>query len=49
MVTLFLGFLVGRRLLDHVPERLFRIVLKVILTLLALRLMWVAARGANLF
>lgn len=38
----------GRRTLDHVPERLFRSVFKVILTLLALRLLWVAAHEAGL-
>jgi hypothetical protein len=36
-------------MLDRVPERLFRIVLKTILTLLALRLLWVAARAAEIF
>ena len=39
----------GRQTLDHVPERLFRIVFRIILTLLALRLLWVAAREANIF
>jgi uncharacterized membrane protein YfcA len=45
----FAGNLAGRRTLDHVPEHVFRIVFRVILTLLALRLMWVAAREAGLF
>jgi hypothetical protein len=30
-------------------EDLFRVVLKVLLTALALRLLWVAARGSGLF
>lgn len=40
---------IGRMVLDRVPERLFRSVFRVILTLLALRLLWVAAREAGLF
>ena len=47
--TTFLATWLGRKTLDRVPERLFRIVLKVILTLLALRLLWVAARAAEIF
>lgn len=39
----------GRLALDHVPEKFFRTVFKFILTLLALRLFWVAAREAGLF
>ena len=38
----------GRMALDHVPERLFRSVFRFILTGLALRLLWVAAREAGL-
>lgn len=37
----------GRLALDHVPERLFRTMFRVILTVLALRLLWVAAREAG--
>lgn len=40
------GNLVGRRILDKVPEHLFRVVLKVLLTVLALRLLWIAAANA---
>lgn len=40
---------VGRKALDHVPEKLFRTVFRVILTLLAIRLLFVAARQAGLF
>lgn len=47
--TTFLATWLGRMMLDRVPERLFRIVLKTILTLLALRLLWVAARAAEIF
>lgn len=39
---------VGRFALDHVPEKFFRTVFRVILTLLAIRLMWVAGRAASL-
>ncbi len=39
------GTLVGRLLLGHLPERLFRRVLVVVLTLLALRLLWSACSG----
>jgi hypothetical protein len=34
--------------LDHVPEKIFRTVFRFILTLLALRLLWVAAREAGI-
>jgi uncharacterized membrane protein YfcA len=47
--TTVLATLAGRKALDHVPEKLFRIALKVILTLLAVRLLCVAASEANLF
>ncbi|MDX1485867.1 MAG: sulfite exporter TauE/SafE family protein [Alphaproteobacteria bacterium] len=40
--TTVVATMIGRRLLDRVPEKLFRLILKVILTLLALRLFWVA-------
>lgn len=43
------GNFVGSKVLNHMPERAFRIVLQVVLTLLALRLLWVAARGAGIF
>ncbi len=36
------GTVVGARVLDHMPERWFRIVLQSLLTVLALRLIWVA-------
>ena len=39
---------IGRFALDRVPEKLFRTVFRVILTLLAVRLLYVAARSANL-
>jgi len=47
--TTVLATWLGSMTLDRVPERLFRIVLKVILSLLALRLLWVAARAAEIF
>ena len=49
IATTFLATWLGRRILDRVPERLFRMVLKTILTVLALRLLWVAARAAEIF
>lgn len=39
----------GRKVLDRVPEKQFRAVLKIVLTLLALRLLWVAADLSSLF
>jgi hypothetical protein len=39
----------GRLALDHMPERLFRTVFRFILTLLALRLLYVAARELGAF
>ncbi len=47
--TTFLATWLGRMVLDRVPERLFRFVLKGILTVLALRLLWIAASEAKLF
>lgn len=38
----------GRMVLDRMPERSFRAVLRILLTLLALRLLWAAAREANI-
>ena len=49
IATTFLATWLGRMTLDRVPERLFRIALRAILTLLALRLLWVAARSAEIF
>jgi uncharacterized protein len=43
------GNFVGSRVLTHMPERGFRRVFQVILTLLALRLLWRAAESAGLF
>jgi uncharacterized membrane protein YfcA len=41
----FLGTLLGRRTLDRLPERAFKIAFKAILTTLALGLLWEAARA----
>lgn len=43
------GNFAGSRALNRIPEHAFRIVLQVVLTLLALRLLWVATGGAELF
>ena len=48
VATAALGNWVGRRVLVRMPERIFRIVLKTLLTALALRLLWIAARDGGL-
>ncbi len=47
--TAALGNWVGRRVLVRMPERIFRVVLKTLLTALALRLLWIAARDGGIF
>ena len=42
-----LGNWLGKAVLDRTPEKAFRMVFKVMITLLALRLLWVAAKGAG--
>jgi uncharacterized membrane protein YfcA len=42
-----LGNYVGRQTLNYMPERLFRIAFKLLMTVLGLRMLWVAARGAG--
>ena len=49
IATAALGNWVGRRVLVQMPEKIFRIVLKTLLTSLALRLLWIAARDGGLF
>ena len=44
-----LGSWAGGRALNRIPERLFRAVFQILLTVLALRLLWVAARESGLF
>ena len=41
----FIGTLIGRRILNRLPEHLFKVGLKIILTLLAMRLMYSAITG----
>ena len=48
VTTAFLGNWVGSRILIQIPEKIFRIVLKTLLTGLALRLLWIAARDGGL-
>ena len=48
VATAALGNVVGRRVLVQMPERIFRIVLKTLLTALAPRLLWIAARDGGL-
>lgn len=48
IVTAALGSWVGSRVLDRMPERLFRIILQALLTVLGLRLVWVGATGSGL-
>jgi uncharacterized membrane protein YfcA len=47
--TAALGNWIGRRLLVRMPEQVFRAVLKTLLSILALRLLWVAARDGGIF
>ena len=49
IATAALGNLVGRRLLVQMPEKLFRVFLKTLLTALALRLLSIAAEDGGLF
>jgi uncharacterized protein len=43
IATSFVGTWIGKAALDRIPERLFRITFQTILTLLALRLIWIAS------
>lgn len=43
-----IGNMVGQKALNHLPERVFRIVFQVLLTGLALRLVWIGARDTGL-
>ena len=43
IATSFIGTWLGKMVLDRIPERLFRIAFQIILTGLALRLIWIAA------
>lgn len=45
IVTSIVGTWLGKSVLDRIPERLFRIAFQIILTFLALRLIWIAATG----
>ena len=45
IATSFMGTWLGKFALDRIPERLFRIAIQTVLTLLALRLIWVAVEG----
>ena len=49
IASMVLATWLGRKVLDRVPEKQFRVVLKIILTLLALRLLWVAAGVSDWF
>ena len=49
IATATLGNWCGGRVLNLITERRFRMVFRVLLSLLALRLLWSAARGAGLF
>jgi uncharacterized membrane protein YfcA len=45
IATSIIGTWLGKMVLDRIPERLFRIAFQIILTVLALRLIWIAAGG----
>jgi hypothetical protein len=47
--TAALGNWVVRHILVRLPEQAFRIILKLLLTVLSLRLLWVAAREGGVF
>lgn len=49
IATALIATWAGRLTLDRVPERLFRVVFRILLTLLALRLLYVAASEAGAF
>lgn len=45
IVTSFAGTYMGRYALDRIPERVFRIAIQTVLTLLSIRLIWLALEG----
>jgi uncharacterized membrane protein YfcA len=45
IVTSFIGTYIGKYALDRIPERLFRIGIQTMLTLLSIRLIWIAMEG----
>lgn len=45
IATSFIGTYIGKFALDRIPERIFRIAIQTMLTVLALRLIWVAVEG----
>ncbi len=49
IVSATFGNWVGARVLERIPERCFRMVFKVLLSTLAVRLLWVAARDSGYF
>ena len=45
IVTSFIGTWIGKHALDRIPERIFRIAIQTMLTLLSIRLIWMAVEG----
>jgi uncharacterized membrane protein YfcA len=45
IATSFIGTYLGRYALDRIPERIFRIAIQTVLTLLSIRLIWMALEG----
>lgn len=45
IATSFMGTYMGRYALDRIPERIFRIAIQTVLTLLSIRLIWMAVEG----
>jgi uncharacterized membrane protein YfcA len=45
IATSFMGTWIGKAALDRIPERRFRVMVQVILTVLALRLIWIAVNS----
>ena len=48
VATATLGNLIGSRVLNRIPEHAFRLTFRVVMTGLALRLLWLAAANAQL-
>lgn len=47
IATAFLGNLFGRQVLNRLPERAFRLIFQIVLTALAIRLLYAGAKGAG--
>ncbi|MBT5456460.1 MAG: sulfite exporter TauE/SafE family protein, partial [Rhodospirillaceae bacterium] len=48
VATAVIGNLIGSRVLNRIPENAFRLIFRLVLTALALRILWLAARNAGI-